>query len=68
MSWSCSMLLVSEAVFKAFLCVPFQTVTLDSRAGDFGFDPWGPDARAGPRYCLCLQTARPSRGLDDHVK
>ena len=28
MSWSCSMLLVSEAVFKAVLYVPFQPVTL----------------------------------------
>ena len=28
-----------------------------------------PGARIpGSRYCFCLQTVRPSRGLDDHVK
>ena len=40
MSWSCSMLLVSEAVFKAVLCVPFLTVTLviQTRLGSLSND------------------------------
>ena len=57
MSWSCFMLLVSEAVFKAALCVRFLTVTLviQTRLGSLSYDhddDWEENIKKINRFCL----------------